>query len=245
MSQPTQRCSLCKDWFPATLDYFNKGGRKNGLYSACKPCQKRAADDWYLAHREEHLVRTKINAQAHPERHRLSVRNYRLRHPERHKRQSAQTRQQRRANGKAHQDYVSRQHSGKATEAQKRYRDKDPERYRSREQKHLAKLKASGSSPSLRWKKNHPENYLNHSRVHTIGRQEMKRHGVTAMGLYERDGGKCHLCHKRVSFKQLSIDHIIPKSLGGPGSWENLAIAHLRCNVKRGVDRMPAQYRLF
>jgi 5-methylcytosine-specific restriction endonuclease McrA len=240
-----QRCSLCKNTYPATLDYFNKGKRANGLYSACKPCQKLTSDTWYLDHRDEHLAHTKTYAQEHPEVKRKSVRTYRLRHPERKKLQQDQSNAKRRENGKAHEDYVQRLLSGKMAESSKRYRTKYPERLKESTKKHHAKLKANGSSPSLRWKKNSPEKYLNHSRVHTIGRQEMKRHGVTAMGLYARDGGKCHLCHRRVSLKHLSIDHIIPKSLGGPGTWENLAIAHLRCNVKRGVDRIPAQYRLF
>jgi 5-methylcytosine-specific restriction endonuclease McrA len=245
VSEPIQQCSLCKQPFPATLVFFNKGGRKNGLYSACKPCQKDAADKWYQLHRAEHLVRTKAYAAAHPQVRRTSVRTYRLRHPERVKRQAAQTREKRRQEGKAGEDYLRRQQSGKSAIDTKRYRQIHPERVQLSQKTYNQNLKARGITRALQWKKNRPDQYLNHSRVQTITRQDMKRHGVTALGIYQRDGGKCHLCHHYVSRKSFTLDHIIPKSKGGPGSWENLALAHLRCNVKRGVDRVIAQYRLF
>jgi 5-methylcytosine-specific restriction endonuclease McrA len=240
-----QVCAGCNQIFPSTLEYFNKGQRTNGLQSSCKPCQKKISDNWYRSHREYRLVQTKAYAQSHLEQRRQIVRNYRLRYPDRKRAQAAQTREKRRLNGKQRKDEINRVQSGRNAIAQKRYRQKNPEAVKLSNEKHLKKLKSHGLTPSLRWKKNHPDKYLNHSRVRTIGRQHMKAHGVTAIGIYERDGGKCHLCHRHVSRKAFTLDHIIPKSKGGPGSWENLALAHLRCNITRGVDRIPAQYRLF
>ena len=242
----TQICTLCKDLLPATLEYFNKGNRANGLQSACKPCQKQRSDEWYVTHREEHLRNTKINAQAHPARRRLAVRNYRLRHPERKKLQAQQTREKRRANGKAKADQTRRTQSGRQAQATKRYHEKHPEAKKIIHTKHKKKLAEQGLTLHSRWKKNHPDSVANKNRIGTIGRQQMRENGITAIAIYERDGGKCHLCHRLVSRRTFSLDHIIPKSVGGPGTWENLALAHLRCNVKRGVGKkIPAQMRLF
>lgn len=61
--------------------------------------------------------------------------------------------------------------------------------------------------------------------------------------IYERDGGRCGICGKKVASDQISIDHIIPLSLGGQHTENNVRLAHIRCNVQRG-NRGPAQLRL-
>ena len=245
MDSSTKRCSRCRGMLPATLDDFHRGATRFGLSSACKPCCKESSHDWYMAHRTETLQRTKLYAQGHLEQKRQAVRNYRLRHPERKKLQAQQMRQKRILNGKALIEYQQRIQSGRGAQANKKYRSNHPERLRQSRHKHLQKLKAQGTSTHYRWKKNHPDMVATKNRIRTIDRQDMKRYGITAMGIYQRDGGKCHICHRRVSLKTFSRDHIIPKSRGGNGAWENLALAHLRCNIKRGVDRMPAQDCLF
>jgi len=56
-----------------------------------------------------------------------------------------------------------------------------------------------------------------------------------------RDRMMCAICGKRVSVKDLSFDHSHPLSLLGPHSQENLRVAHLRCNIRRGAGRLPVQ----
>jgi hypothetical protein len=60
----------------------------------------------------------------------------------------------------------------------------------------------------------------------------------------ERDGWHCHLCLKKVTRKTWSIDHLIPLSHGGPHTKLYVALAHQRCNSRRGAGRIPAQLRL-
>lgn len=59
-----------------------------------------------------------------------------------------------------------------------------------------------------------------------------------------RDGYKCHICGRRVAKKDVSFDHLIPVSKGGAHRRDNVAIAHLKCNLKRGPGRIPAQLLL-
>ena len=68
--------------------------------------------------------------------------------------------------------------------------------------------------------------------------------------LGDRDGWRCHLCRKRVARTRRwpdplskSIDHLVPWSAGGAHKWENVALAHLRCNIRR-QNAGPAQLRL-
>jgi 5-methylcytosine-specific restriction endonuclease McrA len=66
-----------------------------------------------------------------------------------------------------------------------------------------------------------------------------------SLEIAKRDGWKCHICGKRVKRGQLSIDHLVPLSRGGDDTPQNVALAHLRCNSRRGPGRLPAQLRLF
>lgn len=49
--------------------------------------------------------------------------------------------------------------------------------------------------------------------------------------LFRRDKGQCQYCG---STKQLTIDHVVPRSKGGKTSWTNLVTACNRCNVAKG-----------
>lgn len=72
---------------------------------------------------------------------------------------------------------------------------------------------------------------------------------ITLKALRLRDGGICHICRRRVPkstktrARQGSVDHLIPIADGGTHTWDNVALAHLGCNSKRGVHG-PAQLRM-
>ena len=58
--------------------------------------------------------------------------------------------------------------------------------------------------------------------------------------LFARDKNRCQYCGKRQRTSELSLDHIIPKSVGGKSVWENIVCACAKCNVKKG-GRTPRQ----
>lgn len=58
--------------------------------------------------------------------------------------------------------------------------------------------------------------------------------------IFIRDSYRCQYCQKKFSVKQLSLDHVIPRSHGGGMSWENIVSACRRCNTKKG-GRTPSQ----
>jgi 5-methylcytosine-specific restriction endonuclease McrA len=58
--------------------------------------------------------------------------------------------------------------------------------------------------------------------------------------IFRRDGYTCQYCGQRS--RRLTIDHVIPKHLGGPHTWTNLVTACSSCNHKKGgrtLERVP------
>lgn len=51
--------------------------------------------------------------------------------------------------------------------------------------------------------------------------------------VWKRDGGRCAYCKCDLRYKDSTLDHIYPKSKGGPDVWGNLAIACHECNHKK------------
>ena len=57
-----------------------------------------------------------------------------------------------------------------------------------------------------------------------------RRHApLSRRGVFLRDGGKCQYCGRKAE----SIDHVIPRSRGGPHTWENVVAACSRCNTSK------------
>lgn len=52
--------------------------------------------------------------------------------------------------------------------------------------------------------------------------------------IFARDKNRCQYCGKRFPTSELSLDHVVPRSLGGRSSWENVVCACPACNVKKG-----------
>ena len=51
--------------------------------------------------------------------------------------------------------------------------------------------------------------------------------------LYFKDPN-CQLCHKPIEhYRDTTIDHIVPRSLGGENAFYNKQLAHMRCNSRK------------
>lgn len=57
--------------------------------------------------------------------------------------------------------------------------------------------------------------------------------------LIERDGSHCRYCRK--TFPAYHVDHVIPKSRGGPDTMDNLVLACPACNMAKGA-RTPEEW---
>lgn len=70
--------------------------------------------------------------------------------------------------------------------------------------------------------------------------QEVK---LNRRNLFARDRNRCQYCGKYFATSELSIDHVKPRTQGGPDTWENLVCSCIRCNAKKG-GRTPDQARM-
>jgi 5-methylcytosine-specific restriction endonuclease McrA len=64
---------------------------------------------------------------------------------------------------------------------------------------------------------------------------------LSRRSVFARDNYTCQYCGHRGN--DLTVDHVIPRRLGGPNTWENLVCCCKRCNTKKG-DKTLAQVGL-
>lgn len=57
----------------------------------------------------------------------------------------------------------------------------------------------------------------------------------TRRNLLRRDRSQCQYCGRRPTSAELSIDHVVPRALGGETSWENCVLACVHCNRRKGA----------
>ena len=60
---------------------------------------------------------------------------------------------------------------------------------------------------------------------------------LTRRALFARDGYRCQYCGVG---SRLTVDHVVPRSRGGPSEWENIVTACAPCNLRKG-NRLPGE----
>lgn len=58
-----------------------------------------------------------------------------------------------------------------------------------------------------------------------------------------RDYYTCQYCGNIFDDKELTLDHVVPKSKGGRNTWTNIVAACKQCNQKKG-DKTPTEARM-
>ncbi len=61
--------------------------------------------------------------------------------------------------------------------------------------------------------------------------------------VFARDRWRCQYCGQRAPTDLLTFDHVVPRSRGGKTCWENIVIACVPCNRKKG-NRRPEEVGL-
>lgn len=99
------------------------------------------------------------------------------------------------------------------------------------------KARADGREPNPAWTESRKANY-HKRRAQKVGTQV---EDLRPIDIYERDIWICGLCSTPVDPDcawpdpmSPSLDHVLPLSLGGTHTYENVQLAHLTCNVSKG-----------
>lgn len=78
--------------------------------------------------------------------------------------------------------------------------------------------------------------------VYMVKRPLMRRR-LSRRAVFYRDGYTCQYCQKPT--KELTLDHIVPRSRGGAHEWENVVSACIPCNHRKaGLSPAEANMRL-
>lgn len=65
-------------------------------------------------------------------------------------------------------------------------------------------------------------------------RQKNRLVKFSRTNVHLRDNFTCQYCSKQVQPKELTVDHILPRSKGGISSWLNCVACCIDCNVRKG-----------
>src|SRR3989440_6037191 len=71
-----------------------------------------------------------------------------------------------------------------------------------------------------------------------FARVPKKRPKLCAKTIRERDGNRCQYTGKLLKPEEGSLDHVLPRSRGGPDTWENLVWSSKDVNTRK-ADRLP------
>jgi 5-methylcytosine-specific restriction endonuclease McrA len=67
--------------------------------------------------------------------------------------------------------------------------------------------------------------------------RDTHRRKITRRAVFARDEWTCQYCGSR---SNLTVDHVVPRSKGGPSSWENIVASCAPCNRRKG-SALPRQ----
>jgi 5-methylcytosine-specific restriction endonuclease McrA len=59
---------------------------------------------------------------------------------------------------------------------------------------------------------------------------------LSRRAVFARDGHRCQYCNRAAE----NIDHVLPRSRGGPHAWDNVVASCRACNARK-EDRLPAE----
>lgn len=171
-------------------------------------------------------------AKQHPESRRLSTQKYRLSHKEKI---NAYDKEYRRTHKLS--EYLRKRrwllnNRGKAIATKKLWKSRNKEKVREElrryHQEHPHYHQAAGHNYRARRRK---AGALSKKDVQRVYEDNIKKYGTLT----------CYLCEEEVSFGEDSIDHKMPLFRGGSNLYENLAIAHKKCNSVKGA-KTPMEY---
>jgi len=77
-------------------------------------------------------------------------------------------------------------------------------------------------------------------RLLNVFHRRSKKVKFSRINVYGRDGFKCLYCGVKHAVKDLTFDHVLPRSRGGKTEWLNIATCCSDCNAKK-ANRTPEQ----
>lgn len=124
----------------------------------------------------------------------------------------------------------------KRAEAQRRYKKANPDKYHENRRRWREANPEKCRESSRRWARENPEQKRANSARYRARKAQAFDDGWSfeAMTKMMRTGEHtCFICEKATAD---TVEHLIPISLGGGNTWDNLALACQSCNSAKGGD---------
>lgn len=235
----TQYCTKCKQDLPLEAYSPSKRGKRG---KPCRACQRIDALAWYHRNNDKAKQQKKARYDADPERHRQYSYDWRKRNPEYQKEWRTANIERARAYGRkwyhTHPEAV-RAYREARKEARRAYRAAHYRRNLAHsriwgEQYYEANKERIRERRQLR-RRLFPTQHRKYDMLRRARKRAATIGVVDFDRILARDGWVCHLCGGLVAAGELSFDHIVPLAKGGAHTEGNLAVAHLRCNLRKGA----------
>jgi len=106
-------------------------------------------------------------------------------------------------------------------------------------QSHKAEMAASDKAYRLA----HYDAVLDRGSRRLARKRSVTIENVSRAVVYERDAGRCHICGRKVNPNRWHLEHLVPLARGGEHSYQNVAVSHPTCNLRK-YTKAGAQLRL-
>jgi len=231
MASPSEKlCSMCKESFPATPEFFTRDKRKkSGISSRCKGCQNKLTSKW----REEN-----------PD----YLHNYYVENRDAFLEQAKEYRQ-------AHHDEIILRGRQYYAKNQKRIADRANAYYHTN--KHTPSFRAKRRAQFIRWRQSNPDKVSEYNRrqlqrnplAHRIKAHNYRARKLQASGsctkrdieqLFRLQRGLCWYCGRSIQ-SAYHADHRIPLSRGGSNDLSNIVLACPHCNQSKN-SKLPSEW---
>lgn len=242
-----KRCSVCGE--TKLLDqFYRRPAMRDGRKSECAECCRANARAYHATHTEQARVSNNHWREENREHNLRRIRAWYAANREHaldyaHQRYMADP-DAGRAKGRA----VHAKHRDRALAYSRAYYTRFTAEMRARHAAWNRANRAHVAEYSRRWAATHPERHkINMANYSSRRRSRLAAAGVEQLDLaaiVEREKMMCHICGLVIAPDDLSFDHLVPVSAGGPHASWNLALAHRRCNSRRGAGRIPGQLRM-
>ena len=212
-----KRCARCGETKPLA-EMVRSSRSRDGYLARCKACHN--AWNREIADRDPEATRAYGREKAmrlyraDPDKYRARHRDWYAENREHCVSYVANYYKQRPEKKREHDRNYSRRHSAKIVARVKQWQIDNPERTKAHQQANKAKRRGAGEAKTF-----------------------------DRMMIWERDGGRCHICGKKCDPKAWDMDHLTPLSKGGSHAPDNVAVSHPSCNRRRS-NSGPAQLRL-
>ena len=204
-------------------------------YKTKKLCNKHYHDQWYQAHKEQVKLYQELNKEKR--------KKYRRNHYQSNREKEIEQSKQYNKNHKEQTIEYNKQYRKDNKEYYKQYRKDNKERIAKRDRQYTQDNKARIKKYQKQWyqtligkssrkaskaRRRTLEKDLTTAIIQRVYDDNIKKYGVLT----------CCLCFKPIINDDDSLEHSIPLIREGSNDYENLGIAHLTCNLKKGTKTL-------